>query len=230
MAKKKETSIVPKGRPQGQMNLPILDLSFLQLYSNEIRSEKLISKLNAFTFCIWVLMRASAATGGKDSGKIFLSLSQMREATGFSINTIRSSIEKLVSEGMIKVMMDGKQKRRYYVIDTFRDINTKQEIVKVEYKPDQQAIVRSQLKEWTQGRSNFPKMDGITLIQQNAQTIVNIYVKDAEQAAEVAQIATEKLKAGDGKPWSKYLNASVETEGTTVNVSVSDKAKITTED
>jgi DNA-binding transcriptional regulator GbsR (MarR family) len=230
VAKKKETGIVQAGKTQGQMNLPILDLSFLQLYSNEIRSEKLIAKLNPFTFCIWVLMRASAATGGKDSGKIFLSLSQMKEATGFSINTIRSSIEKLVAEGMIRVMTDGKQKRKYYVIDTFRDINTKQEIVKVEYKPDQQAIVRSQLREWTQGKSNFPKMDGITLIQQNAQTIVNIYVKDAEQAAEVAQIATDKLKSGDGKPWSKYLNATVETDGTTVNVAVADKAKISSED
>lgn len=149
-------------------------------------------------------MRANCQIGGKDSGKIYLSLRQMQAATGFSLTTISGCIDRLVELGMVKVMVEGKQKRRYYVIDTFRDTETKEEIVKVQYSPVSQPVVREKLKLWSEGKTEFPKdIPGVTLIQQNASTIINFIVKTEDGAEKLYKTVTSE--AVKGAPWEKYL-------------------------
>lgn len=213
---------ITKLQPE-QMKLPMLDLSFLQLYSSEIRDNKLIQRLNPYTFSIWVLLRANCKTSGADSGKIMISMRDIREATGFGINTVKSCIDSLVEKGLLKVVTEGTSKRRYYVIDIFKDTTTKEEIVKVEYKPNLQSVVRNSLNNWQTGKGSFPEMPGVTLIQQNAQTIVNIYVKDAEQAVKIGEKVARKLSSGDGRPWEKYLVESGDDVVTTINVTAPDE-------
>lgn len=89
------------------------DLTFFYMFSAEIQ-RGLVARLGTAAFSVWVVLRSYARLV---DGRVYLSLSDLHKATGLSINTIRAAITKLETEQLVQVVVEGKQKRRYFVVD-----------------------------------------------------------------------------------------------------------------
>ncbi len=197
----------PKKPAAIQLRLPLLDLSFIQIYSHALKEEHLCAKIGPYCFSLWVILRSYCATGGKDAGKCFLSHSQMAKATNFSLPTIHKSLKQLEEYGLIKSVQEGPRKRKYYVIDVLMDKSSGKEIIAIEYHPPTAASTRQQLSNWTSGRGDYPQNnDKVVMIQQNinqnAETIVNINFPTAgtdEEKAVAMQYIKEIKAMLDGK-------------------------------
>lgn len=174
MEKKKDALV------QRQLPLPLLDLSFLQLYSSQIRDDRMAAKLGPFAFTLFIVMRSFCIVGGKDDGVVKLSLSQMEEVTGLSKPTIIKCLKTLEQEQLVRVVKQpGRGTRRFYLMDTFTDRTTRQPVATVVYKPTEQSKVRAELQRWIEGAST-PSHPSVTLVQVNQQvtnnTTINVNV------------------------------------------------------
>jgi DNA-binding MarR family transcriptional regulator len=105
-----------KRSEQLDLDLPLHagSLQFFSMFSAEIKAGRLVPRLGATAFTVWVVLRAFAEL---ETGRVFLSLSEIHSATGLGIGTIRRAIAKLEGERLIQVVQDGQQRRRYFVVD-----------------------------------------------------------------------------------------------------------------
>lgn len=193
-------------RPPQQMALPMLDLSFLQLYSHQIRDENLASRVGPSAFTLFIVMRAFCQVGGRDDGVCRLSISQMEKSTGMARSTITKCLKTLEAEKLITVIKQSDSStKRYYLLDTFTDTGTKQPAATVVYQPTQQAKVRAELEAWIQGKIDKPSHPAVTLVQINQQITnnTNITVNVTLDAS--------KLDGGTAAvaPWIEEIMASV---------------------
>lgn len=100
-----------------QLALPLFSASlhFFTMFSQQIRSGYLIPKIGPSAFSILILLRSHADL---ETGRIYLSLSQIEELTGMANMTIRKAIKTLEDEGLVRIVSDSNsKKRRYFVID-----------------------------------------------------------------------------------------------------------------
>lgn len=184
-----------------QLPLPLLDLSFLQLYSHQIRSEGLAAKLGASAFTLFIVMRSFCIVGGKDDGVVKLSLSQMEATTGLSRPTLIKSLKRLEEEKLVRVIhQPGRGTRRFYLMDTFSDRATREPVATVVYKPTEAAKVRAELQRWSEG-VGVPSHPSVTLIQVNQITnnttnnvTVNLSIAPGHDPAEVAPWIDEVIR------------------------------------
>lgn len=107
---------ITRGREQLDLDLPLHagSLQFFSMFSAEIKTGRLVPRLGATAFTVWVVLRAFAEL---ETGRVYLSLSDIHNATGLGIGTIRRAITKLEEERLIQVVQEGQQRRRYFVVD-----------------------------------------------------------------------------------------------------------------
>ncbi len=106
--------IVPKRQSQ-QLDLPIYqaNLNWFLMFSAEIQNN-LVARLTPNVFSTWVVLRAHAELA---TGKVFLSTTDLQRLTGLSRKTVLKAIDRLAEGTHIQVCTEGKQKRRFFVVD-----------------------------------------------------------------------------------------------------------------
>lgn len=162
------------------------DLTFFYMFSAEIQ-RGLVARLGTSAFAVWVVLRSYARVV---DGRVYLSLSDLHKATGLSINTIRQAITKLEGEKLVQVVMDGKQKRRYFVVDLVpfktvqdEDLTSALEAldrgeqdgtVALRYVPKTATRDRQEVQSWIQG-GFAPTSPNVQLV--GAQTVLHQHVE-----------------------------------------------------
>jgi DNA-binding MarR family transcriptional regulator len=98
-----------------QVDLPVYqaNLNWFLMFSAEIQNN-LVARLTPNVFAIWVVLRAHAELA---TGKVFLSTSDLQRLTGLSRKTVLKAIDRLADEKHIQICTEGKQKRRFFVVD-----------------------------------------------------------------------------------------------------------------
>lgn len=173
---------------QLELEMPVhaSDLTFFYMFSAEIQ-RGLVARLGTSAFAVWVVLRSYARVV---DGRVYLSLSDLHKATGLSVNTIRQAIAKLEGEKLVQVVMDGKQKRRYFVVDLVpfktiqnEDMTTALEaldkgerdgLVAVRYVPKTASRDRQEVQTWMQG-GFAPSSPNVQLV--GAQTVLHQHVE-----------------------------------------------------
>ncbi len=109
----------PAKRPQSQqLDLPIYqaNLNWFLMFSAEIQNN-LVARLTPNVFSTWVVLRAHAELS---TGKVFLSTTDLQRLTGLSRKTVLKAIDRLAEEKHIQICTEGKQKRRFFVVDQIK--------------------------------------------------------------------------------------------------------------
>lgn len=177
-----------KRNRQLELEMPVhaSDLTFFYMFSAEIQ-RGLVARLGTSAFAVWVVLRSYARLA---DGRVYLSLSDLHKATGLSVNTIRQAITKLEDEKLVQVMLDGKQKRRYFVVDLVpfktvqnEDLTTAMEaldrgekdgMVAVRYVPKTASRDRQEVQTWMQG-GFAPSSPNVQLV--GSQTVLHQHVE-----------------------------------------------------
>jgi biotin operon repressor len=113
----KKTSLQRRGE-QLPLDLPVYvaNATWFLMFSAEIQNN-LVARMTPNVFAVWVVMRAHADLS---SGKVYLSTSDLQRLTGLSRKTVLKAVERLAEDQHIQIVSDGKQKRRFFVIDVLR--------------------------------------------------------------------------------------------------------------
>jgi hypothetical protein len=179
---------ITKRNRQLELEMPAraADLTFFYMFSAEIQ-RGLVARLGTSAFAVWVVLRSYARLA---DGRVYLSLSDIHKATGLSVNTIRQAIATLEAEQLVQVMLDGKQKRRYFVVDLVpfkavqgEDLTTALEqlergqhdgTIALRYVPKTATRDRQEIAHWIQGGS-APASPNVQLVGE--QKIVHQHVE-----------------------------------------------------
>lgn len=172
-----------------QLDLPMraADLSFFLMFSAEIQ-RGLVARLGASAFSVWIVLRSFARVV---DGRVYQSLSDLHRSTGMSVNTIRNAISKLEEEKLVQVVTDGKQRRRYFVVDlvpfkTLRenaaltealealDKGENDGTVALRYVPKTNQRDRQEVEHWLKG-GLAPSSPNVQLV--GSQTVVHQHVE-----------------------------------------------------
>jgi DNA-binding MarR family transcriptional regulator len=172
-----------------QLDLPMraADLSFFLMFSAEIQ-RGLVARLGASAFSVWIVLRSFARVV---DGRVYQSLSDLHRTTGMSVNTIRNAISKLEEEKLVQVVTDGKQRRRYFVVDlvpfkTLRgdaaltealealDKGENDGTVALRYVPKTNQRDRQEVEHWLKG-GLAPSSPNVQLV--GSQTVVHQHVE-----------------------------------------------------
>lgn len=190
---------------QQQLSLPMLDLSFLQLYSHQIREEGLAAKLGPSAFTLYIVMRAYSQVGGREDGVCRLSITQMEKATGMARSTVAKCIKTLETEKLITAIKQSERStKKYYLLDSFTDTATRQPVATVVYQPTQAAKVRAELEAWISGKLEKPSHPAVTLVQINQQITNNTNI-----TVNVTLDASKVDRPDQVAPWIEEILASV---------------------
>lgn len=101
-----------------QLNSPVYqaNLSWFLMFSEEIQNN-LVAKLTPNVFSVWVTLRACAELA---TGIVRLSTTDLQTKTGLSRKTVLKAIQRLSDENYIQICSEGKQKRRFFVVDVIK--------------------------------------------------------------------------------------------------------------
>lgn len=99
-----------------QLPVYVANATWFLMFSAEIQNN-LVARMTPNVFAVWVVMRAHADLS---SGKVYLSTSDLQRLTGLSRKTVLKAVDRLAEGRHIQIVSDGKQKRRFFVIDVLR--------------------------------------------------------------------------------------------------------------
>ena len=190
------------------LDLPIrtADLSFFYMFSAGIQ-RGIVKELGVSAFSVWVVLRAYARLS---DGRVYLSLSDIHEVTGLAITTIRTAISKLETRKLIQVVTEGKQRRRYFVIDLvpFKNVENEAQTEALEalregqsdgefavrYVPKTATRDRQEIAHFLEGGS-APGSPNIQLIGQMIQHVEHLHVHlTGDQAPSFLREALERVQ------------------------------------
>jgi DNA-binding Lrp family transcriptional regulator len=203
MSDRKKSS-PPQRRQQLDLPLRAIDLSFVQVLTQQLRAG-LIAEIGVGAFAVLTLIRATART--KD-GRSYVSSIELGKATGLSQPTVRKAIDRLLSRGLVQAFTDGSRKR-YFVIDQIpylnaddADLTTAIERldagendgkVVVRYIPAEAANVRQQLASWAK--------EGTAVTSPNVQVVpAQVVGQQVVKEAYIERLVVGEVVRADGTP------------------------------